>query len=69
MSVGASARGLLDMAATQAGDYVVSNLPDIHQLPLDAPLVIGEIKYADIMRRLDGLAGEPASVSAFNSSI
>ena len=56
------------MAATQAGDSVVSIVPDIGQLPLDSPMEMGEIEYVAVMR-LDVLAGESTGVSAFNSSI
>jgi hypothetical protein len=49
---------------------IVSELPDIGELPLDAEVYVDEAEYARIMRRLITLDGEPLpSVSAFNSSI
>jgi FXSXX-COOH protein len=55
------------MFATQ--DVLISDMSDIHDLPLDAQLNIDDAEYAHIVRRI-GIDGEPGtSVSAFNSSI
>jgi FXSXX-COOH protein len=49
---------------------IVSDLPDIGELPLDAEVNVDDAEYARIIRRLITLDGEPHSpVSAFNSSI
>ena len=49
---------------------VVSDLPDIGELPLDAEVNVDDVEYARIMRRLITQDGEPLNrVSAFNSSI
>lgn len=49
---------------------LTSDLSDFRNLPLDAGVVIDEVEYFRIMRRIglaDGEAG--TTVSAFNSSI
>lgn len=49
---------------------IVSELPDIGELPLDAEVNVDDAEYARIMRRLIIVDGEPRNpVSAFNSSI
>jgi hypothetical protein len=49
---------------------IVSDLPDIGELPLDAEVNVDDVEYARIMRRLITLDGElHDQVSAFNSSI
>jgi hypothetical protein len=50
--------------------FVMSDLAEIDDLPLDAEVNLDDIEYARIMRRIDSGDGEPgATVSAFNSSI
>jgi len=51
-------------------DSILSDVRDVHDLPLDADDSIDNVEYAHIMRRIGIAEGEPgAPVSAFNSSI
>jgi FXSXX-COOH protein len=57
------------MAAAQV-EAVESGIPDIHDLPLDVEVGIGDVEYGRIMRRILGEdGGSDTPVSAFNSSI
>jgi hypothetical protein len=58
------------MSTNYVDAVFTSDMPDIHDLPLDAEVCIDAIEYAHIMRRIGVTEGEPGtSVSAFNSSI
>jgi hypothetical protein len=58
------------MSTIYTDDVIVSGLPDIRDLRLDAEVGSGDVEYARIMRRIGILHGEPGTtVSAFNSSI
>jgi len=58
------------MATSYAGAVFISDMSDIHDLPLDAEVNFDEVEYAHIMRRIGIAEGEQGTtVSAFNSSI
>jgi FXSXX-COOH protein len=58
------------MSTVFVDDVIVSEVPDIRDLPLDSEDSIDDAEYAHIMRRIGSVEGGPGtSVSAFNSSI
>jgi FXSXX-COOH protein len=58
------------MSKKYADQFIMSGLPDIGDLPLDAEVNVDDVEYARIMRRIRTGDGEPGTtVSAFNSSI
>jgi hypothetical protein len=56
------------MAATRAGDLIVSSVPDTHDVPFDVPAGLEGIEYQRILRELS-VEGGHEPVAAFNSSI
>jgi hypothetical protein len=58
------------MAATMAETFITSDVPDIQDQPLYGEACVDDGEYAQLMRRIGIIEGEPGTtVSAFNSSI
>ena len=57
------------MTAEMADAAITSMLPDIHDVPLTADVVIDHSEYAQIMRGIVDDDNSVTPVSAFNSAI
>jgi len=58
------------MSRESADDAIVSGMSDVRDLPLDDEIIVDDVEYARIMRRLEIAEDEPGTTAfAFNSSI